>query len=161
MKVYEATPYEWKTPGLFKADANLVANEILSINEGKGATPKQIVEKARNPESELHKCFTWDDTVAAEKWRLQEARLIAANIVFVVTNKADNSDQPEKTKIKFFHNTDGKHDSGYKSIKLIIQNPDEYQALLRHAKLELKAFRDKYSNLKELSKVFIAIDALE
>ena len=50
------------------ADAQLVADEIMSI--GDAATPQQIVEKARDEATELHKCFTWDDRIAAEKYRL-------------------------------------------------------------------------------------------
>lgn len=52
---------KWK-PGcesLFHADAQLVANEILEI--GDDVTPEQIVERATDENSELHKCFTWQE----------------------------------------------------------------------------------------------------
>lgn len=51
-----------------------VYDEIAAI--GDSATPEQIVEAARDESSELHKCFTWNDTEAADKWRKQEARQI-------------------------------------------------------------------------------------
>ena len=64
----------WKTGfgSLFRADAQLVSNEIMSI--GDTATPAQIVDMARDSSTELHKCFEWNDTVAAEKYRLEQAR---------------------------------------------------------------------------------------
>lgn len=64
----------WKFNNLYKADAEKVSKEIESIPN---ATPSSILEFARNENSELHKCFEWDDTVAAEKYRLQQARNIA------------------------------------------------------------------------------------
>ena len=52
----------------FKADAQKCADEIMEIcDELESATPQQILDKARDSNTELHKCFTWDDTEAAEK----------------------------------------------------------------------------------------------
>ena len=82
--------------GLYKADAQAVANEIMQI--GPEATPYQIVEKARNSETELHKCFTWDNTVAADKWRLHEARHIVSCLV--IRREVADVDKPE---IRYFH----------------------------------------------------------
>ena len=50
----------WKFNNLYKADAEKVSKEIESIPN---ATPSRILEYARNENSELHKCFEWDDTV--------------------------------------------------------------------------------------------------
>ena len=74
----------WKFNNLYKADAEKVSKEIESISN---ATPSSILEYARNENSELHKCFEWDDTVAAEKYRLQQARNIVCNLVYQEENK--------------------------------------------------------------------------
>ena len=97
----------WK-PGmehLFKADANQVANEIADI--GENATPKQIVEKARNESTELHKCFDWDDTTAAEKWRIQQARQV---VCCLVIKQVD--DRTNETPIRTFYMPDMQRDKG-------------------------------------------------
>lgn len=73
----------WKPGSRYGADAQKVADEIFSI--GEHATPSQILDKARDAESELHKCFDWNDAEAAEKWRLQQARLIVCNLVYKET----------------------------------------------------------------------------
>ena len=55
------TVASWRSGlGVFKADAQKVADEIRSI--GEEVSPVQIVAKARNKDTELHKCFEWDDT---------------------------------------------------------------------------------------------------
>jgi len=61
---------EWKIKGIYKADAQKIADEI---GDNK-ISPQELLEKARNEDSELHKCFEWDDSVAAEKYRLIQAR---------------------------------------------------------------------------------------
>lgn len=64
---------------LFKANAYLVAKEIFTINN---RTLHSIIDYALNhPDSELSKCIEMDDKVAADKWRLSQARTIMSNLV--------------------------------------------------------------------------------
>lgn len=139
----------WKLTGYYKADANLVAQEIMSIEN---ATPQNILEAAKNPESELHKCFTWDDTVAAERWRLYEARKIVCSLVI-----AKKEDSQEPTNIRILHKTDG---NGYKPIQFIVQQKGEYEKLLQRAFEELRVFKKKYSSLSELEEIMSLIDEI-
>ena len=48
---------------------------ITSI-ESKGGklTPAQVVEAAKDEASPIHECFTWDDSVAAAAYRIEQAR---------------------------------------------------------------------------------------
>ena len=144
----------------FKGNAQGVYLEISSI--GKEVKPKQIVEYARNNEdSELHKCFTWDDTKAAEKWRIQEAKLITANLV--VNYKKEDSQNEKPEIIRAFFRTDSSIHAGYKRTIEIIKDEDEYAGLLMVAKKELKQFKDKYSilsNQSELKQIFALIEEL-
>lgn len=140
----------WK-PGfesLHKADAQLVAEEIVSI--GENATPAQILGKARDPETELHKCFEWRDDVAAEKYRLQQARQVVCHLVIRETIRED------RPPIRFM--LQAKNGAGYEPTKIIYKDPDKYQALLDGVLRQLVAIRNKHSNLAELEEVFSAID---
>jgi len=59
-----------------RIDGKLAA-EIEAARAEKGAQPQDLLEWAReHPDSEIHAKFTWDDSEAAEKWRLTEARTI-------------------------------------------------------------------------------------
>nr|DAP45613.1 MAG TPA: hypothetical protein [Bacteriophage sp.] len=140
----------WKSGCRISADAQKVADEILAI--GKSATTAQILDKARDEKTELHKCFDWDDAEAAEKWRLQQARHIVCNLVI-----KEKTDAP-KPEVRVFFKTD--NESGYKPTVLIMQDKDEYQKLLARALAELNSFRAKYKSLTELDGVFDAIDQL-
>lgn len=72
---------EWRVKGIYKADAQKVADEIGNDK----ITPQEMIEKARNEKSELHKCFEWNDTVAAEKYRLQQARIVLSMLMSSVS----------------------------------------------------------------------------
>lgn len=141
----------WRIDGYYKADPKIVAKEIFSI--GETATPAQIVEKAKDSKTELHKCFEWDNEKAAEKYRLEQARMVTHQLVYVEPKK------PELPPIRVFFKTD-KND-GYKPTVLILQKKEEYQKLLQQAMAELSAFKTKYHSLSELDEVFFAIDHLK
>lgn len=138
---------KWKIDGIFKADAEKVYSEIGDLR----TTPEEVVEKAKDPESELHKCFEWDDSVAAEKYRIVQAREVLRSIVYVEVSK-DNAP------VRVYHITEEKH--AYQPTKLFLVNQDEYQTLLKRALLELAAFKRKYKTLSELDSVFEEIDQL-
>lgn len=135
--------------GATKADAALVAAEIGAI--GESATPQEVLEKARDEGTELHKCFEWDDTVAAEKYRVIQARTIMRMLV-VVEDKPD----PDVPPVRYFYKTT--NGDGYKPATLVFRKDSEYQALLKRAYAELKAFKAKYSRLQELEEILALID---
>lgn len=131
----------------YKADANKVYSEIQSI--GENVTPKQIVEYARDENSELHKCFEWNNDIAAEKWRVQQARLLVCNIVY-----SEPSTQ-EPTKIRVMQSC---NNNSYKPVTLIMKNKTEYEALLERALAELHAFKERYKTLNELEEIMALIE---
>lgn len=138
----------WKMPGVFKADAQKVAEEIKCI--GEEVTPEQIVEAAKDVNSELHKCFDWDDKIAADKWRKQQARQIMCFLVI-----REETKEPDAVPLRVFYKNDN---GGYKHSEKVFQQPDEYQKLLQTAYAELRAFKIKYARLQELSEILALID---
>lgn len=138
----------WKsgTEGLHKADAQKVADEIIGI--GESATPAQIVDRAKDPGSELHKCFEWNDTKAAEKYRIYQARQVVCHLVIKRTEEERMENKPE---IRMLHKPT--QESGYKPVTLIMQNQDEYQKLLAMAYADLQKFKARYSALTEMEEI--------
>lgn len=130
-------------------DPQAVADEIISI--GDEATPQQIVDKARDESTTLHRCFIWDDYKAAELYRLAQARTIVCNLVI----KRPESEE-EQPKVRYFYKTESSQ--GYKPSTYIFHVPDEYEKLLKQAYAELHAFKQKYNSLKELEQILELID---
>lgn len=143
---------KWRFDGMFKADAQKVAEEIFSI--GETVTPRQILEKARDESAELHRCFEWDDSVAAEKYRISQAQDI---LRFLIIQRKDEK-KNEGTPMRVFYNLEPS--GGYKPTEIIFQNPDEYEKLLKRAMSEFEAFRAKYKALSEFREVFAEFDKI-
>lgn len=138
---------KWKLNGIFNADAQKVYEEIGDTQ----ISPEEVLEKARKKKSELHKCFEWDDSIAAEKYRLNQARML---LRFLVIAPVKEDDEP----VRVYQVTSERN--VYQPTRLFLQNPDEYNALLKRAKNELIAIKNRYKSLSELDAVFAAIDEL-
>ena len=141
----------WKVKGFFKADAETVYKEITAL--GDSFSPEQIVEAAKDEASELHKCFTWDDTVAAERWRQHQARVLVAQLVV----KTETTDK-EPVAVRVIAPTATRNE--YKPVVKLIEAEQGYADLLARAINELKAFQQKYKAITELREIFAAIDEL-
>lgn len=136
---------KWAVTGLFKGNAEICADEVASI--GEAVTPKDVVNYARNPNTELHKCFEWDDAIAAEKYREHTARVLIRSFTFEHIDK----ETEERTPIRIFS-----HDSEentYKQTTRMVIVEDKYALLLQNAKRELDKFRKKYEILSELEEI--------
>ena len=141
----------WKIKGLYKADAEAVYSEITAL--GDSFSPEQIVEAARDENSELHKCFTWDDTIAAQKYREHQARILVAQLVI----RTETTDK-EPVAVRVIASTSVRNE--YKPVVKVLEVEQDYADLLARAVNELKAFRQKYKAIKELREIFEAIDEL-
>ena len=151
------TIIKWQTTMFNKADPGKCYEEITSI--GDEVTPKQVVEKAESEESELHKCFTWDDTEAAGLWRLKEAREVMRQLI-VITRPDPEEPEEEKEPVQFrlLMKNDSSRSSGYKQTIVMVRDEDEYQKLLNQAYEELRVFKKKYSMLSELREILDLIN---
>lgn len=142
---------QWKSGSRYSADAQKIYSELQEI--GNSYTPQDIVKMASDPSTEMHKCFQWDDTKAAEQYRLVQARHMVRDLV--ITVQQPNKKQPEE--IRLIQHT--KQES-YAPVSYIVSKPDLYQSLLEQAKIELKAFKKRYSQIAELAEIMEDINKI-
>jgi len=58
-----------------------VYEQLQAIHNRHGVlTPGIVVSEAANPEHPLHARFEWDDTQAAERWRLNQAQALIRSV---------------------------------------------------------------------------------
>ena len=147
------TIIKWSTGGIFKAYASKFYEEIKKI--GEEVKPEQVLDKARDDSSELHKCFDWDDSSAAEKYRLHQARLVINHLI-VVQHEIEEEKEPIQFRVMLKNSSD--KGSGYKQTLVMIRDEDEYKKLLDNAYRELHSFKQKYQCLSELAEIIALID---
>lgn len=138
---------KWRVDNLFKADANKCYAEILELER---ITQEKVLERAKDENSELHKCFEWNNDVAAEKYRIIQA----GNVVRMLYIEPKGEDTPP---VRVLSRTS---DTVYQPTRTFLTNTTEYEALLKRALSELESFRNKYKTLSELEQVFEQIDLI-
>jgi hypothetical protein len=87
--------------------------------------PSDVVKAAREPSHPLHKRFDWDDTKAAHKWRLSQARDLIASVV------VEYEDSPGRVvKVQAFHHLRSEG-PGYFPTETIVKHETMREAMLR------------------------------
>ena len=129
--------------------------ELQSIADDNGGLlrPQMVVEYASNPKTALHSHFEWDDTEAATRYRIHQARQLIRVVVAYTTKE-----QTAPTRAWVSVSTDRHEDGGYRRVAEVVKNVDLRLQLLEDAKKEMIGFKVKYKQLNELASVFAAID---
>lgn len=151
--------YEWNGPNR-AVPAERVAEHLHKLEEEHGAvTREDFLESARSEESEMHKLFEWDDSIAAEKYRLRQANDIIHSIKITVA-----SEDKEPVTMNAFvipGYTEGnitRPKGGYVNIRKATKEVDMHSAILQDARKSARWFMDKYRSIAELEGVITAIE---
>lgn len=142
----EDEPLRIKAAG--KANPQKIGEALGKLTEEAGGklSPKKVVDSARDKRSPLHQHFEWDDHVAAESYRLDQAR----NIIRVI--RVADVDTEEGTTRAFLSISD---DSGvsYRPVDIVKRSADLRAALMKQADRDLEAFQRRYQALKEICEI--------
>jgi hypothetical protein len=147
------------------AGVQVVGEELQRIAKANGErlTPEIVLRNAAMETSPLHDRFTWDNTEAAQQWRLWEA----SNLIRSVKVVTEVHPQDEPVLVRAFVNVSASPDgedagnSVYVPLKVALKVNDYRTQMLENAGRELESFRKKYSVLQELSGLFAVIDQLK
>ncbi len=149
--------YQWKANVRVPMDAQTAGEHLERLRQKHmGLTPKIVVEDAIKRTSPLHKCFDWDDRVAADKWREEQARYIIRGIAVVV----GDSEEEEKKTLRAFVNISDEGSNLYTSIAHAMSDEELRAQLINRAYKELQDWRRRYDDLKEFAQVYAAINQL-
>jgi len=127
--------------------------ELRRIERDHGGTiyPTDVVAFARNPKTALHSAFLWNDTAAAEQYRLEQAR----RLLRVIVEHTPHTAEPIRAFVAL--KSERYVDGGYRHMPTLMRSEEGRAAVLETALWELDAFRQKYRAIKELAVVFEAI----
>ena len=125
-----------------------VLKELKHIEKVSGSlTPESVVDAARDPLSPLHNRFCWDDGVAAEAYRRQQAITLIGTVKVFFENKH----------LQAFHNVTVKVGTEQRGVYLglneILSDSDLHDQVLERALGELNHWQTKYETLNELKSV--------
>ena len=142
--------YQWQFEK-YKASAEEVGRIFEEIEKRDGAiTPEAVVEEARSEDSPLHDDFEWNDTEAARKYRIDQAR----KMISLVIRVAD-----DKTPIRAYVNVErGVNKGRYMNIEKVVEEDDLWSVVLANARRELQIFTSKHRRYQKFAELCGAID---
>lgn len=145
--------YQWKAGSHHKVKADVAGRVCESLEKQGRLSAAELLETAKDERSPIHVEFEWNDTKAAQGFRLQQARMIINTLTIQISSK-------EKQPVRAFFNII-QQEPTYTSIQTIINDSDSYQLLLKQAYKELTEFKNKYKQLTELGKIINDIEEIE
>ena len=146
--------YKWSSASYKGVSADKVGRELEGIERESELTNVSVLEYAKNNKnSELNKCFDWNDETAGEKWRLQQASNILSSISIVV-----NEQEPKETVKAFINIKTTEEKRVFKNVVSVIENDEEYTQLKERAKRDFISYKEKYNKilrLKDLKSIIL------
>lgn len=148
--------YKWRI-NKYPVSAETAGEYIEELDRKNGkVTPNILLDSSRSEDSVMHPCFEWNDDVAAEKYRVSQARDIIGNLVCVAVSKGN--EEPQKPTRAFVNVSESKKAGTFRPVHTAMKDEEMRKVVLRNALKELFEIKNKYDGLKELSRVFEAIE---
>lgn len=130
---------------------DLIKQELEALAEANNGLlhPEKVVEFAKDPTTALHSRFEWDDSEAAVKYRIWQARQLIKVTVNILPNENETEYQ-----VFVSLKSDRLNGGGYRALVDVMSNDDQRKELLSQAHNDFKLWQKKYQQLKELAPVF-------
>jgi len=141
-----------KAPKIKISQIDRELEQVRKMHGGK-LRAKDVVEFARNPKTRLHQCFTWDDTEAAKRWRLHQAR----QLIRVRIMRHEAVKEPIRAYVSLYSDR-RKRGGGYWPTPRVLSKTTWREELLAQLLMEIRALEKKYSVLVEAAPIFAAAE---
>lgn len=155
--VYRKNEYEYGGGWHPNVDANTVGEALERIEAEHGVVTSELfLEESRPENAPTHDVFEWDDSAAAEKYRLHQSSMTINNLRVVIRN-----DSVQEGQRKAFVNISVEQKANYLNVVDALSKPETREIVLERAVRELEQFKNKYDSLSELAAIFTAIEAVK
>lgn len=119
---------------------------VKLARERGGLTPRRVISAAKAKTNPLHDYFEWDNSKAAERYRIQQAGALIRAIVFI--ELADNNAEP--VVVREFHSIPTNSGRRYEPMAIVTKNKDYMLTLLRGHLAEYQRLRDRDQQLRRV-----------
>lgn len=162
--------YAWK-PGArvgVKPDVAMAAFRAIYDANG-GITPADVVAHAVSTASPFHGEFEWDDPIAADAFRADQARYLLRSLVVVVRRADGTATDPVRAVVSVAPDDDGGEDENptafaprtFIPVSAAMGEEEQRRRQVLAAFRELQHWRRRYRSIEAFARVFEAIDAAE
>lgn len=152
--------YQWRPGSRFSTvDAQTAGERLAKLEEQNGQLTAQIVVDDARPEAApLHSIFEWDDSIAAEKYREEQARHVIRSVV--VTEIIPNQQRPVRAFVHIQKQEDVRSTSErtYANTMKVFQDEELREQVIKRARRELMGWHQRYNEFVEFSQTVAAIE---
>ena len=136
-----------------RADAQKIGETLTAIKEQtKGRfNSKVVLDAARDKSNYLHRFFEWHDTIAADKYRQEQARELVGCIDIVETKKG--KEQPPMPAFVSLIERNGRQ---YRTVGEVLDSAELQAIALRQAESDFEAYEKR---LRQFADICTAIRA--
>ena len=139
-----------------------ILREILKKNGD--LTPALVVEAARDESHPLHTRFEWNDTVAAEKYRLVQGSQIIRSCKVVIENQEESEPIWVRAFVSKFELDDGSGEDdlagSYQTVESVVSSDITRSAWFRSLERDWQALRRRAGASREFAALVLG-DLLE
>ena len=176
MAAFECKRYAWRSGYSYRVPASTVGGVLEKIEKEQGkVTSEALLDYSRDEKAETHELFEWNDSVAAEKYRLTQAGKVITQLEVSVTYEEPEHEeinveltrspqQVPKYTYSAYVNINKRatgSTASYVNTERAMSDKTTRKQVLENALQELRMFRRKYQTCRELTDVFDAIARLE
>lgn len=150
--------FKWKDGSQHVVDAESAAAEIERIREEKSGfyKPIDLVDASRPSTAVLHPEFEWNDAIAAEGYRVVQAR----NIVrCVISAKDPNQEEPDPEFVRVYVSVKTNDGPQYTSVECALSSEEMRDQILKQAKADMLSFQRKYFQIFDMAKMIEEFEA--
>ena len=126
-----------------KLTAQVVGETLADIENRHGVIdPHTVVDESRPDDAPLHPVFEWRDEIAAERWRVEQARRVVRSVEIV----AEDRNQP--TQIAYVNI---QSQGGYVSAAAVRSQPDLFEEAQQAYRSRLEAAAAQLAKVEDLA----------
>jgi hypothetical protein len=119
--------------------------QAIYLDHGK-LTPDIVVDEARPVDSPLHPRFEWDDTVAGEAWRREQAHRLIQSVRVTFCPETE-SEGPHD--VRAFHAVRTEKGHVYEPVDRVTHDPFLARLVLADMERDWRALRRRYETFQE------------
>lgn len=134
-----------------KAEAQKELLALAARKKGGKLQPSEIVEYARDEETALHECFEWNDSAAAVKHRIWQARMLIRAVVVI-------EPQTERHIKPLWSLASDRKGGGYRTIEAIVKSPTHRESMVNMALTELRRWCTRFETIGDLSLLVTSVE---
>lgn len=139
--------YGWADGSRIKLDPQRSGERIVSIRNGLDKSgsrlTQSVVDDARSPKSPLHDAFEWNNSAAAEEYRLIQARYLCRSLVIVSSSELPELKEPVRALV-MVRTDESDTTREYEPLVSVVSQASKMAEVVETALKELRDWEERY-----------------